>query len=89
MASDRQAYTFDLTIAVGHFQTSDRWRAGTQIAGTTIISQAERDPVAAVQALCLKIGSGHENADIAIESALNGGNFFGMLGDGKNAAEPA
>lgn len=84
MAGQNGPYTLTLKIGVAHFRTSDKWRAGTRVGDTSIFGSAESDPVSATQALLLKLGSGHENTDVLIESELAGTSFFGLLSDGED-----
>lgn len=72
----QKSFTMELKIGVAYYVTSSKWRAGTVVGGIRIFSQGTDDPVSAVQALLLKIGSGHEYTDVGIEAELSGGKLF-------------
>jgi len=78
VAEDNTRFRLALDISIARFQTSESWRAAVRMGGMTFMSPRTDEPVAAVQALLLSIGSGHDNADAAIESELCGGDLFGL-----------
>lgn len=90
--SQPNRHSLQLDIVVARLSAQSQWRAAVRIGGREIVSAPAGDPTQAVQALCLKLGSGHENTDLAIESAMLGSIFFPTvptqaLGDGNGAKE--
>jgi len=79
------SYDLNLRVTVARFVTSGAWRAGVRLGGFQIVSTQQHDPVSAVQSLFLKLGSGHENTDLAIESELSGGDLLRLAPHQENS----